>query len=231
MEEIKNWWGVFGLFDCVTVVLSSLERRCHRQGSLAALTNPAISFPFRVSGKRCSVAHTDSARIKMLCMSPSPKTYAFSLDLFNNASSFFIPWLSAWFFLWSVFFCLAFLSRCVGRFGYSKCFHRASINIHYFHHPCVLKLFEIAFHCGVALGSQPAVFGIYSSCVAIGNCTGNLCIISALLMLCLWRPLKSTALWNKKPRFLSLLSFFSNSPLFKKTPPSVSHYIFFILIW
>lgn len=98
MEEIKNWWGVFGLFDCVTVVLSSLERRCHRQGSLAALTNPAISFPFRVSGKRCSVAHTDSARIKMLCMSPSPKTYAFSLDLFNNASSFFIPWLSAWFF-------------------------------------------------------------------------------------------------------------------------------------
>lgn len=119
-------------------------------------------------------------------------------------------------FLWSVFFCLAFLSRCVGRFGYSKCFHRASINIHYFHHPCVLKLFEIAFHCGVALGSQPAVFGIYSSCVSIGSCTGNLCIISALLMLCLWRPLKSTALWNKKPRFLSLLSFFSNSPLLKK---------------
>lgn len=80
----------------------------------------------------------------------------------------------------------------------------------------MLKLFEIAFHCGVALGSQPAVFGIYSSCVSIGSCTGNLCIISALLMLCLWRPLKSTALWNKKPSFLSLLSFFSNSPLLKK---------------
>lgn len=39
MEEIKNWWGVFGLFDCVTVLSSSLERRCHRQGSLTALTN------------------------------------------------------------------------------------------------------------------------------------------------------------------------------------------------
>lgn len=35
MEEIKNWWGVFGLLGCVTVVSSSLERRCHRQGSLA----------------------------------------------------------------------------------------------------------------------------------------------------------------------------------------------------
>lgn len=43
MEEIKNWWGVFGLFGCVTVVSSSLERRCHRQGSLAALTDPAAS--------------------------------------------------------------------------------------------------------------------------------------------------------------------------------------------
>lgn len=43
MEEIKNWWGVFGLFGCVTVVSGSLKRRCHRQGSLATLTKLAIS--------------------------------------------------------------------------------------------------------------------------------------------------------------------------------------------
>lgn len=61
MEEIKNWWGVFGLFGCVTVVSSSLERRCHRQGSLTALTNPAISIHWHAS----RVAHTESARIEM----------------------------------------------------------------------------------------------------------------------------------------------------------------------
>lgn len=120
-------------------------------------------------------------------------------------------------FLWSVFLCSAFASRCVGRFGCSKYFHRASINIHYFLHPCVLKLFAIAFHCGVTLGLRPAVFSVYSSCIAMGSCTGNLCIISALLMLCLCRPLKSTTLWNKTPCFLSSpLLFFSNSPLKKK---------------
>lgn len=43
MEEIKNWWGVFGLLGCVTVVSSSLERRCHRQGSLASPISPASS--------------------------------------------------------------------------------------------------------------------------------------------------------------------------------------------
>lgn len=45
-----------------------------------------------------------------------------------------------------------------------------------------------------------------------GRCTGNLCIISALLTLCLCGPLKSTAQWNKTPCFLSL-------PLLLSLPP------------
>lgn len=61
MEEIKNWWGVFGLFGCVTVVSSSLERRCHRQGSLAGLINPAISIQRRASGECYSLIHAKSA--------------------------------------------------------------------------------------------------------------------------------------------------------------------------
>lgn len=72
------------------------------------------------------------------------------------------------------------------------------INTRYLHHPCVLKRFEMAFQCVVSLGLWPAVFSIYSTC------GGNLCIISALLPLCLCSPLKSTALWNWTPGFLSL---------------------------
>lgn len=102
------------------------------------------------------------------------------------------------------------------------------INTHYFQHPCVLKRFEIAFQCAVALGLQPAVFSIYSTCVAMESCTGNLCIISALLMLCLHRPLMSTTLWNMTPCFLSLLSLFNIPFLFL---PPVSHYLLFSLAW
>lgn len=105
-------------------------------------------------------------------------------------------------------------SQCVGRFGYSKYLNRACINTHYLHHACVLKRFEITFQCVVALGFQPTVFSIYSTCRATGTCTGNLCIISTLLMLCLCRPLKSTMLWNKKPCFLSL-------PALLTTPSSI----------
>lgn len=122
------------------------------------------------------------------------------------------------------------LSRCVGGFGYSEQLHRTCINTYYFHHPCVLKRLEIAFQCVVALGFPPAVFGIYSTCRATGTCTGNLCIISALLMLCLCRPLKSSTLWNKTPCFLSLPSLLTIPSFFYFLLP-VSPYLLFSLIW
>lgn len=77
MEEIKNWWGVFGLFGCVTVVSSSLERRCHRQGSLAALINPAISIHWRTSRECYSLAHAKSARMEICWVSVSLSFFFF----------------------------------------------------------------------------------------------------------------------------------------------------------
>lgn len=66
------------------------------------------------------------------------------------------------------------LSRCVDGFGYFEYLHKACINTYYLHHSWVLKWLEIAFQCVVAVGMQPAVFGIYSTCRAVGRCTQNL---------------------------------------------------------
>lgn len=57
--------------DCVTVVLNSPERCCHRQGS-PALTNPAISFLCSMSKK----SYLIFKRLKIQCMSVSMKTEA-----------------------------------------------------------------------------------------------------------------------------------------------------------
>lgn len=236
MEEIKNWWGVFGLFGCVTVVSSSLERRCHRQGSLTALTN--LRSVAREKGVLL-------ARPRQVCRNGNLsvcalKLFSFFLFLFLFLFFFFIK-VSCFLYhghvLGSVCVssdllssALPSLSRCVGGFGYLEQLHRTCINTYYFHHPCVLKRLEIAFQCVVALGFPPAVFGIYSTCRATGTCTGNLCIISALLMLCLCRPLKSSTLWNKTPCFLSLPSLLTIPSFFYFLLP-VSPYLLFSLIW
>lgn len=70
MEEIKNWWGVFGLFGCVTGVSGSLKRRCHRQGSLAAPTKLAISIQW------CTRRGFYSTHVCVLCFpGPSEKLF------------------------------------------------------------------------------------------------------------------------------------------------------------
>ena len=107
MEEIKNWWGVFGLFGCVTVVSSSLERRCHRQGSFTALTDPAISTHWHASREGYSLAHTKSARLKIRCMSVCAIAYAF-LYWAMNKGSFFLYHDLCRHFPWSALFCSAF---------------------------------------------------------------------------------------------------------------------------
>lgn len=83
MEEIKNWWGVFGLFVCITVVSSSLERRCHRQGSLATLNNRHSL----ASKQGVLLTHMKSERMEMCCVSVCAKASAFLLAL-NKFSCF-----------------------------------------------------------------------------------------------------------------------------------------------
>lgn len=67
------------------------------------------------------------------------------------------------------FICTLLLSlhrHDVGGFGYLEQSRGARFDSHYFHHRRVLKWFEITFKCVVAIGSPPAVFGIYSTCRA-----------------------------------------------------------------
>lgn len=110
MEEIKNWWGVFGLFGCVTVVSSSLERRCHRQGYLAALTNPAISNQWHASRECYLLAHVESTRSVSVCVC----VFYWAL---NNV---FLCDLCVYFLFDLRSSAQLFLSRCVGGFGYSE---------------------------------------------------------------------------------------------------------------
>lgn len=100
MEEIKNWWGVFGLFGCVTVVSSSLERRCHRQGSLTALTN--LRSVAREKGVLL-------ARPRQVCRNGNLSVCA--LKLF----SFFL-FLFFSFLLKSVVFCI--MAMCLGVYAF-----------------------------------------------------------------------------------------------------------------
>lgn len=94
MEEIKNWWGVFGLFGCVTVVSSSVERRCHRQGSLGALTNPTIYIHWHSSRECYTLAQVYKNGNACLCVLKYMCVFFF---FFNGpwikSVVFFISWL------------------------------------------------------------------------------------------------------------------------------------------
>lgn len=81
---------------------------------------------------------------------------------------------------------------------------RAYINTYYFQpNVCVETVWDCFSMC--CWSWIPAnCFCIYSTCWATGSYTENLCVISALLMLCPCRALKSFSLWNKTPCFLPL---------------------------
>lgn len=95
-------------------------------------------------------------------------------------------------FLFNGCVCISFVSHSSLLLFLSWCIWRAWLH-HYFHHLCVLKWF--AFQYVVAIEFPLAVFSIYSTCLVTWSCAGNLCIISALLILwCLCRPLELSSL-------------------------------------
>lgn len=188
MEEIKNWWGVFGLFGCVTVVSSSLERRCHRQGSLAALINPEISIHWRTSRECYSLAHAKSARMEICWVSVSLSFFFF---FFTGPS------------IKSVAFCI--IAVCVFPLICTQCVQSMCwwvwllgiVTQSLYQHPilppplCVEMVWDCFSMC--CCSWTP------TSCIGYLQYLSSLCIISALLMICLCRPLKSSTLWNKTP--------------------------------